>query len=79
MAMLQRIIFCSNGSEGFAVYLVMLLVMSAAAAGFLLWWRSPMDALNAEMAERVVTTRAALEELTPRRPMLPLGRSRERC
>jgi hypothetical protein len=52
----------------------MFLAMGAAAAGFLLWWRSPMDALNAEMAERVVTSRAALEELAPRRRMRAFSR-----
>jgi len=55
----------------------MLLVTAVAAVGFLVWWRSPMDALNAEMADRVVTTRAALEDLAPRRPALPRTRSRE--
>lgn len=74
---LQRIIFRSL-IEGFAVYMLMLLVMGGAAAGFLMWWRSPMEALSAEMAERVITTRATLEELSPRRSALPLTRPRER-
>lgn len=66
--------FCSNAFEGHAVYLLMFLLMGAAAAGFLLWWRSPMDALNAEMAERVETTRATLGDLAPRRAMRTLSR-----
>ena len=60
------------------MYILALLVMGVAAAGCLLWWRSPMEAVNAEMAERVVTTRAALEEVPPRHPMLPRARSREK-
>lgn len=57
--------------------MVLVLVLGVAAAGFMVWRRSPMEDLNAEMAERVVTTRAALEELAEPHPLLPRRRPRE--
>lgn len=58
------------------MYLLTVMLLGVAAAGFLIWWRSPMDALNAEMAERVVTTRATLEEVAEPHPLLPRRRPR---
>lgn len=58
------------------MYILVLLSVGAVGAAFLMWWRSPMEVVNAEMAERVVTTRAALEEVAPRRPLLPPRRPR---
>lgn len=55
----------------------MVLLLGVAAAGFMVWWRSPMEDVNAEMAERVVTTRATLEEVPEPHPLLPRRRPRE--
>ncbi|MDQ7956061.1 MAG: hypothetical protein REJ24_20195 [Rhodocyclaceae bacterium] len=70
--------FFVDESRVLRVYMLVLLVIGVAGFGFLMWSRSPMDAVNAEMAERVVTTRAALEEVPPRHPMLPRTRWREK-
>lgn len=52
------------------------LLLGVAAGGFMMWSRSPMEDVNAEMAERVETTRATLEEVPERHPLLPRRRPR---
>lgn len=56
------------------MYLLLILTMSAVGVCYLVWWRSPMEAVNAEMAERVVTTRATLDELADAHPLVPRRR-----
>jgi hypothetical protein len=56
--------------------MMMVLLLGVAMGGFLMWSRSPMEDVNAEMAERVVTTRATLEEVPEAHPLLPRWRTR---
>ncbi|MDN4592005.1 hypothetical protein DBA29_26320 [Xenophilus aerolatus] len=58
------------------MYLLTVLLLGVAAAAFMMWSRSPMEDVNAEMAERVETTRATLEEVPEPHPLLPRWRPR---